>query len=194
MKKVLAFLLVVLVVVVPIVSATYYKKAIFEVEDDMWEVEQDENYQTISSNNGNMLALAFENSGTWLWRKGITFICTAETLSYQTGWWLWKEQGTIDEVEDGVGIEAEFIYEEQKIWHISLWDDVELQFFYYRYNESWADINISSLSNITINIAIFGGGNEVIGCMYTTETALVTVKEAGWIDYLKYASSVPEED
>ena len=174
-----------LMMTAPVVSASYYRKATVEELDEEWDIEQDEQFQTISANNQNTLIVTFEDSGWFLNKRGVTFVVSEDELSYTSGWWIWKQTGTVEEIESDNDSLMDELYQEFHMWHVKLFDKYDVEFFYYVYNDTdFGDISLPD--NVTVNYLMFGGGDSVVGCIYNAEESMVSVKDVGLLDMLKY--------
>lgn len=174
-------MLVFVVVTAPMTSAMAAKKATIVALDEEWKIDSDTRYDCFSTASGGF-AITFEGPGWWIFRSSITFIPTEEGLNYETGWWLWKETGTVAEVES-VNNSNNSFYEEQKVWHVTV-NDEHIQFFYIKYNSS---MNTSLLEGNN-TILFFGQSmdDQVAGVMYETDMSILTVRAPTLTDMYKF--------
>ena len=188
-KKIIIILTIVILLTIPhpIVSASYYKKLDFEVMEKEWDFNLSKPFNTISSNNQEKIVITFEDNGWWLEKKGITFTIDKDKLTYSTGWSFWKKEGTIKQVKFGNALEEtiEAMYDNYGMWHIRLFGEYNLTFFYIDYIDEWDDwdeeVDTWDLGNMNLTIYMtflyFGSGDKCVGCIYETNSEVHIVKD-----------------
>ncbi|MEF8806143.1 MAG: hypothetical protein V5A63_18890 [Bacteroides sp.] len=186
----LSFLLL-LSIAVPVVSASYYRKATYEFLEDSWDgwAENDTTYNTVA--NSEYCVMKFEDDGWWLLGKGMTFFIQGDKLKYRTGWWIWEESGTVEPVKEE---NSTFIYNKTYEWEAKVFDK-HVRFFYLEYNDSWNGTLTYNTTNVTINYYHFGQkSGKVAGCFYESEgRKMLSVKEIGYLESLKYLDWIKED-